>query len=191
MKIEDIKKGLEKQQDPVKYLESLLKKINDKKLIEEIKKLIEKLKSPKKPNLENIIRHAPRLPIIEEERTPRVTTITRATIPSVVFQLEEKKSEDYGIKVGKADYDITTEKVKRNLKESHLISEQGFTGSAETAQLVDRKFGEYAVEEHRHYISDEQPKYKKFEHIQKETAGLTNLEKEILTKKNRFKPDYK
>ena len=190
MKIEDIKKELIKQKDPIKYLEELLKKTTDKKLIEEIKNLLIQLKAPKQ-NLENIIRHAPRTPIIEEEKIPRIITTTRATVPSVVFQLDEKKSQDYGIKPGKADYDISSERVRKNLQDSHLVSEQGFTSSAETRQLIDRKFGEYAIEEHRHYISEEQPKYRKFEHVQKETSGLTQLEKEILNKKNKFKPDYK
>lgn len=191
MKIEDIKKELLKQKDPIKYLQELIKKLDDKKLIQEIKELIKKLKAPK-PSLENIIRHAPRIPIFEqEEKASRITTVTRATIPSIALQVPEKKSEDYGIKTGKADYDITTERVKKNLQESHLVSEQGFTSSTETMHLIDRKFGEYAIEENRRYISEEQPKYKKFEHVQKETAGLTALEKEILSKKNKFKPDYK
>jgi len=191
MKIEDIKKELIKQKDPIKYLEELLKKTTDKKIIEEIKNLLIQLKAPKKQNLENLVRHSPRIPIIEEEKIPRIIAATRATVPQVVFQLDEKKSQDYGIKTGKADYDVSSERVRKNLQESHLVSEQGFTSSAETRQLIDRKFGEYAIEENRHYMSNEEPKYRKFEHVQKETSGLTQLEKEILNKKNKFRPDYK
>ena len=189
--MQNFKKELIKQKDPIKYLEELLKKTTDKKIIEEIKNLLIQLKAPKKQNLENLVRHSPRIPIIEEEKIPRIIAATRATVPQVVFQLDEKKSQDYGIKTGKADYDVSSERVRKNLQESHLVSEQGFTSSAETRQLIDRKFGEYAIEENRHYMSNEEPKYRKFEHVQKETSGLTQLEKEILNKKNKFRPDYK
>ncbi len=187
MELKDIKKKLVKQKDPLKYLEKLLKKTKDKKLIEEIEKLIERLKSLQKNNLENIVKYAPRVEIEEEPRIERAS-VTRATIPSIALQVDEKKQEDYGIKPGKADYDLTTEKVKHNLQESHLITEHGFTSGAETRQIVDQKMGEYSTEKQ---FTEEQPKYQRFEHIQENKTGFTALEKEIKDKKNKFKPDYK
>ena len=42
MDIKEIKEQLKKEKDPEKFLKDLLKKIKDKKLIEEIRELLEK-----------------------------------------------------------------------------------------------------------------------------------------------------
>lgn len=196
MKLEDIQKQLLKQKDPLAYLEKLLKKTKDKKLIDEIKKLIEKLKTLQKQELpkqklENIIRYAPRIPIEEEEPTRiQRTTITRA-LPSIALEVPEKQQEDYGINPKKADYDISTEKIRHNLQESHLISEHGFTSSTETRNLIDQKMGEYHIQETKQYSFREQPDLAQFEHVQHDTTGLTSIEKEILKKKKKPELDYK
>jgi len=206
MKLEEIKKELVKQKNPLKYLESILKKIKDKDLQEKIKKIIEKFKTEETPkklpshSLEGLVRHAPRVPIEQDiprqiqqeiEQPQRIST---DSVPSMALTVESKPSEDYGIKPGKVDYDLTTSRVKNRLQESHLLTEHGFTSSAETQHLINKKMGEYNVDEQQKYAQDDQPKYQKdFEHTQENVrekeGGLTSLEKQV--KKGKLTPDYK
>lgn len=205
MKLEEIKKELVKQKDPLKYLESVLEKIKDKDLQEKIKKIIEKFKIEETPeklpghSLEGLVRHAPRVPI-EQEIIPRQPEIeperitSTDSVPSMALTVESKPSEDYGMKPGKADYDITTERVKKNLQNSNLVAEHGFTSSAETMHLIDQKMGEYNIDRQQSYAQGDQPKYQKdFEHVQENVrereGGLTSLEKQV--KKGKLAPDYK
>jgi len=205
MKIEEIKKELVKQKNPLKYLESILKKIKDKELKSKIKNIIEKFKieeTPKKlpsHSLEGLVRHAPRVPIEQEiiprqiqpeiEQPERITSTD--SVPAMALTVESKSSEDYGIKPGKVDYDLTTSRVKNRLQESHLVTEHGFTSSAETMHLVDQKMGEYNVDEQKKYITEDQPKYQEFEHVQENKVGFTSLEKEVKKQKTKFTPNYK
>jgi len=206
MNFEEIKKELVKQKDPLKYLEALLKKTTDKEIEKKIKIIIEKLKSfkteeepnvkPHHSNLEGLVRHAPRVAIEQDiiaQQIPRfeTETISNDTLPAMALTVESKPSEDYGIRPGKKDYDISTERVKKSLQESNLVAEHGFTSSAETMHLVDQKMGEYNIDTQKSYIQGDQQKYQEFEHVQENVrekeSGLTSLEKQVKKQKSDYK----
>ena len=68
MDIKEIKEQLKKEKDPEKFLKDLLKKIKDKKLIEEIRELLEKKESRGESELEKAVRN-----VHVERREPRLT----------------------------------------------------------------------------------------------------------------------
>lgn len=188
MKIEDIKKQLKKEKNPLKYLQDLIKKTKDKKLKEQIEKLLEELKKPKK-NLEDVVRRAHRLELKEEEIEERPRTDIRAS-QNIALNVE-RRNEDYGIRVGKGDYSLGVEKLRKDLETSQQTVRDGFLANTETQGLFDRKAGEYNIEQRKSYQNERGVEYRKEEFIRENINGLTSIEKEIKKKKKEKNlPDY-
>lgn len=150
MDIKEIKEQLKKEKDPEKFLKELLKKTKDKKLIEEIEKLLEKKESRGESELERAVRDVqverrePRLtiplPEIEEEISfgNRRQTI-RGVRPDLV--VGRKEDADYGLRTGGKDYAVGS--AVQKLQGNNLVAEGGHLGNAETQGLIDKKMGEY------------------------------------------------
>ncbi len=150
MDIKEIKEQLKKEKDPEKFLKDLLKKIKDKKLIEEIRELLEKKESRGESELEKAVRNVhverrePRLtvpiPEIEEGFEDRATTI-RGVRPDLI--VGKREEADYGLRTGGKDYAVGN--AVQKLKNSSLVAEQGHLGTVETQGLIDKKMGEYEM----------------------------------------------
>jgi len=150
MDIKEIKEQLKKEKDSEKFLRKLLKNIKDKKLKEEVEKLLEKKETRGESELERAVRNVhierrePKLtaevPEIDESFEERTTTI-RGVRPDLIVGRREEA--DYGLRTGGRDYAVGS--AVQKLKSSNLVAEQGHLGTAETQELIDKKMGEYEM----------------------------------------------
>ncbi|MAG45466.1 MAG: hypothetical protein CMH63_01690 [Nanoarchaeota archaeon] len=160
MKKSNILKQLEKEKDPLKYLQSLLKKIKDKDLQKDIEKLIEKFskKEGKKDvrvrgvgssqSIEDLIQGpSPKpAPVQTEVLEDYQVRPSRRILPSEGIGTpgsddKPKPEESYGTNV-KGDYLTTSKEFKGSLETKGLVSRTGFTHNAETQEAIRKESGE-------------------------------------------------
>ena len=141
MKIGDLLKKLENEKDPIKFLKDLLKKIKDKKLIIDIKKLIKKLEP--KDTLEDIAEDAPKITVEPIEGVP-VAKYSSERVRILPQENVEREGNKYG---GNSVEDYSRaggiERVREKLETSGLITKTGFHGTAESQRVIDQGLGEY------------------------------------------------
>jgi|TARA_B100001971_G_C18032150_1_gene453136 hypothetical protein len=149
MKKEDILKQLEKEKEPLKYLQKILKEIKDKDLQKEIQKLIEKYtKKKEKPlkSIEDTVQGPSiRSPQVQtetlEDYHPRTSRrIISTSGPNLGDTEEPKPEESYGSNV-KGDYINTSKEFQDSLETKGLVSRTGFTGTAETQETIKKESG--------------------------------------------------
>src|SRR3989344_1154606 len=164
MDIKEVLKQLEKEKDPLKYLQKLKKEVKDKKILEELEKLIEKLveKSSKKkkggkkseakiPSLEHIAasisipsQRVPTETIKLQDYQPRSrmrVAAMPAQTPAQGASRQQGYNDDYGSNV-KSDYIRTRADFSNKLETSGLTSKTGFTTTAESKEAIRRQAGD-------------------------------------------------
>jgi hypothetical protein len=160
MDIKEILEKLKKEKDPEKFLKELLKTTKDNKLKKEIEKLLESFeKKWGESKLENLVRRSPVMVNDEPEITipeSRERVVRSGSRQDLV--VDGKKGEDYGISSGGKGY--KTGNAIKQLEESNLVAKGGHLENAETKGLIDKKLGEYDVNQKGdNYSSDD--KYSK------------------------------
>ena len=151
MKLKDILEHLKKEKNPLKYLQELLKRTEDKNLKEDIKDLIEEYKEEekekkargKKPSLslEQAVSFVPQEIRTEklEDYHPRTgRTVDVRDIPST--DTEPRNNEKYGSNI-KGDYLSTGSDLRKSLENKGLVSKTGFTTTAESKEVIKQEYG--------------------------------------------------
>lgn len=160
MDIKEILKQLEKEKDPLKYLQKLKREIKDKKILIELEKLIEKFSRKEKegkkseakiPSLEQIAqsisipsRMAPTETIQlrdYQSRSRMRVAAAPAQVPATQQTTQRGYNDDYGANV-KSDYIMTKGDFSSKLETSGLTTRTGFITTAESKEAIRRQAGD-------------------------------------------------
>ena len=191
MKLKNILEHLKKEKHPLKYLQELLKRTENKNLKEDIKDLIEKYKEGKKArekkpslSLEQAVSFLPqetKTEKIEDYHHPRTgRTVDVRDIPST--DTEPRNNEKYGSNI-KGDYLSTGSDLRKSLENKGLVSKTGFTTTAESKEVIKQEYGSRDYDERNEQFETYSERDQR---MQENLTGMTEDLRESKRKKHRM-----